>query len=127
MPKLWAVTVYVYSITDAVKFYGEILGLDVVENDEARGMAVFDLGGIPFLTRVPEAGEEWKRPGGGANLFVEVDNLEEVLRRIQIEGLGQVLYGPEESSPNHYNAGVQDPFGNELVLTYKNEQVENRP
>jgi|GEM_PF-1090308 predicted enzyme related to lactoylglutathione lyase len=125
MPKLWAITVYVYSIADAVKFYGGILGFDVVENDEARGMAVFDLGGIPFLTRVPEAGEEWKRPGGGANLFIEVDNLEEVLNRIQAAGLGQVVYGPEESSPNHYNAGVQDPFGNELVLTHKSAQSES--
>jgi catechol 2,3-dioxygenase-like lactoylglutathione lyase family enzyme len=98
MPRLWAVTIYVYSISDAVEFYGDVLGLHLVERNDTDGLAVFDLGGIPLLLRMPEVGEEWRHPEGGLSK-------------------GRLVFGPETTAANQVNMGVEDPFGNQLVLT----------
>ncbi|MEM0120768.1 MAG: VOC family protein [Thermoprotei archaeon] len=116
MPRLWAVTIYVYSIPDAVEFYGDVLGLRLVERSDEEGLAVFDLGGIPLLLRVPELGEEWRHPEGGPSLFIEVEDLGKVATRIPLSG-GRVVFGPENTAANRVNMGIEDPFGNQLVLT----------
>jgi catechol 2,3-dioxygenase-like lactoylglutathione lyase family enzyme len=116
MPRLWAVTIYVYSISDAVEFYGDVLGLHLVERNDTDGLAVFDLGGIPLLLRMPEVGEEWRHPEGGPSLFIEVEDLEKVASRIPLSK-GRLVFGPETTAANQVNMGVEDPFGNQLVLT----------
>lgn len=115
MPRLWAVTVYVYSIPEAVEFYGDVLGLRLVERNDAEGLAIFDLGGIPLLLRVPEVGEEWRQPEGRPSLFIEVEDLEAVAAKVTLSK-GRIVFGPEASS-SQLNMGVEDPFGNQLVLT----------
>ncbi len=107
---------YVYGIPEAVEFYGDVLGLPLVERSDSDGLAVFDLGGIPLLLRVPEMGEEWRRPEGGPSLFIEVDDVDRIASRIPLSG-GKLVFGPENTASDHVNLGVEDPFGNQLVLT----------
>lgn len=116
MPRLWAVTVYVYSIPEAVEFYGDVLGLRLVERSDGEGLAIFDLGGIPLLLRVPEVGEEWRQPEGRPSLFIEVEDLEAIASRIPLSR-GRIVFGPEVTNNDQLNMGVEDPFGNQLVLT----------
>ncbi|PSN86489.1 hypothetical protein B9Q11_03390 [Candidatus Marsarchaeota G2 archaeon ECH_B_SAG-F08] len=121
MPRLWGVTLFGYSVEEAVSFYRDALGLPLVEADEERGMAVFDLEGIPLLIRVPEVGEEWRKPGG-SNIFIEVEDLSHVLDRVTKKG-GRILYGPEQTLSGHTNVGVGDPFGNEIVLVSRERKT----
>jgi catechol 2,3-dioxygenase-like lactoylglutathione lyase family enzyme len=118
MPRLWAITLFVYNVDEAVEFYKDILGFSLLENSSNEGLAIFDLGGVPFLVRVPEAGEEWRRPGVGTNLFIEVDDVDDVSKKMTMSR-GKILFGPEMTATGQVNMGVEDPFGNELILTSK--------
>ncbi len=116
MPRLWAVTVLAFDLNEAIKFYKDAIGLDLLEDSPSGGMAIFDVGGIPFLIRVPELGEDWKRPSAPASLFIEVDDIQEVSKKIASAN-GRILFGPEEVSDGQINMGIEDPSGNEIIVT----------
>jgi predicted enzyme related to lactoylglutathione lyase len=109
MPRLWAITLFVYNVDEAVEFYKDILGFSLLENSSNEGLAIFDLGGVPFLVR---------RPGVGTNLFIEVDDVDDVSKKMTMSR-GKILFGPEMTATGQVNMGVEDPFGNELILTSK--------
>lgn len=116
MARLWAITLFVYNIEEAADFYGQVLNFKLIEKNVSEGLAVFDLEGIPFLIRVPESGEDWRKPGGPTNLFIEVDDIQELTKRMGLSR-GKVLFGPETMASGQVNMGIEDPFGNELIIT----------
>ncbi|MEM3670356.1 MAG: VOC family protein [Thermoprotei archaeon] len=116
MPRLWAIALFVYNIDEAAEFYSEVLKLKLVEKNSADGLAVFDLEGIPLLIRLPEMGDEWRMQGGSTNLFIEVDDIQELAQRIKLSK-GRILFGPESMTTEQLNMGIEDPFGNQLIIT----------
>jgi catechol 2,3-dioxygenase-like lactoylglutathione lyase family enzyme len=90
----------------AQSFYGDVLGMDLAMD---HGWIVTFAGERGAMAQVSIAVE------GGAgtpvpDFSVEVDNLEEVLEKVQAKGLG-IEYGPADEPWGVRRFYVRDPFG----------------
>lgn len=90
----------------AQSFYGDVLGMDLAMD---HGWIVTFAGERGAMAQVSVAAE------GGAgtpvpDFSVEVDNLEEVLEKVQAKGLG-IEYGPADEPWGVRRFYVRDPFG----------------
>lgn len=88
-------------------FYSDILGLEVVmDHGWIVTYAAPSIVGRPQVSIASEGGSGTPVP----DLSVEVDNLEEVLRRVEEAGL-VVEYGPKDEPWGVRRFYVRDPFG----------------
>jgi catechol 2,3-dioxygenase-like lactoylglutathione lyase family enzyme len=97
---------------DAVRFYGDVLGLERVpkpENLAARGGCWFRSGRVELHLGV----EEPFTPARKAHPALLVEDLDEVERRLVAAG---VTLFPDEQLEGHRRIYVSDPFGNRLEL-----------
>jgi catechol 2,3-dioxygenase-like lactoylglutathione lyase family enzyme len=91
---------------DAMAFYGDILGLDVAMD---HGWIVTFAGDVQATVQVSFASEG----GSGTDvpdLSIEVDNLDEVLAKIEAAGIA-LEYGPTSEPWGVRRFYVRDPFG----------------
>ncbi|MGY8527482.1 VOC family protein [Paracidovorax citrulli] len=98
----------------AAAFYGDILGLNVVMD---HGWLVTYASGVQALTQVAFGAEG----GSGTplpDLSIEVDNLDEVLGKVQAAGI-PIEYGPATEPWGVRRFYVRDPFGRLVnILTH---------
>ncbi len=93
-------------IAAAKAFYGDILGMDVVMD---HGWIVTYAGEgthRPQISIASEGGSGTQVP----DLSIEVDNLDEILARVESAGL-PLPYGPAEEAWGVRRFYVRDPFG----------------
>ena len=99
------------NIEAAKAFYGDILGMDVA----------MDLGWIvTFASNAPTTPQVSVATEGGSgtavpDLSVEVDNLDEIYRKLTEEGIA-VEYGPASEPWGVRRFYVRDPFGRLLNI-----------
>ena len=90
----------------AKEFYADVLGLDLVMD---LGWIATYAGSEPMTPQISIASEG----GSGTNvpeISIEVDDLEEALRRVKAKGL-TIEYGPAREEWGLRRFYVRDPFG----------------
>jgi predicted enzyme related to lactoylglutathione lyase len=117
---LEAVTVHVKDIERARKFYGEVLGLSVIQFDGKAGRAVFAIPGTTTTLRMhifdPEEGG--REPGTVSGVVFSHHDPIAACAEITKRG-GTVIDQPHEIHPPGFTATlsvIADPDGNEFVL-----------
>jgi catechol 2,3-dioxygenase-like lactoylglutathione lyase family enzyme len=99
----------------AKSFYGDLLGLEVVM--DLGWIVTFAAGGAdsaPQLSVAAQGGSDTPVP----DLSLEVDDLEEILSRMQAAGIA-IAYGPVDEPWGVRRFFVRDPFGRLLnILTH---------
>jgi catechol 2,3-dioxygenase-like lactoylglutathione lyase family enzyme len=99
----------------AGKFYGDILGMDVVmDHGWIVTFGAPAIGSKPQVSFASEGGSGTPVP----DLSVEVDDLDEVLRKAEEAGL-PIEYGPQDEPWGVRRFYVRDPFGRLInILTH---------
>ncbi len=117
---LEAVTVHVRDISQARKFYGEVLGLAELQFDGKVGRAVFAIPGTSASLRMhlydPEEGG--REPGTVSGVVFSHHDPVAACAEIERRG-GKVTVAPHEIRPPGFTAVlsvIADPDGNEFVL-----------
>lgn len=117
---LEAVTVHVRDIEKARQFYGEVLGLEVLQFDGKVGRAVFSLPGTTVTLRMhvydPEEGG--REPGTVSGVVFSHRDPVAACAEIARRG-GRVVDPPHQIHPPGFTATlsvIADPDGNEFVL-----------
>jgi len=96
-------------------FYGDILGMNIVMNHGWIATFAGEGGPTPQISIASEGGSGTPVP----DISIEVDDLDEVLRRIRAEGL-PIEYGPAEEPWGVTRFFVRDPHGMLLnILTHR--------
>lgn len=105
-------------------FYGDILGLEIVMNHGwIVTFAAPAMEGRPQVSIASEGGSGTAVP----DLSIEVDNLEEVLQRVEAAGL-TVEYGPADEPWGVRRFYVRDPFGRLVnILSHSGAAVQDQP
>lgn len=98
-------------IKDAKAFYRDILGMDVVMDLGWIVTFAADTDMAPQVSVATEGGSGTAVP----DLSIEVDNLDEMLRRMAREGIA-VEYGPAVEPWGVRRFYVRDPFGRLLNI-----------
>lgn len=94
-------------IREAETFYSDILGLSVVmDHGWIMTFAADDAVAAPQISIATEGGSGTPVP----DLSIEVDDLDEMYRRVQATGLS-VEYGPADEPWGVRRFYVRDPFG----------------
>ena len=70
-------------------------------------------GGIGCLPREGDPG--YRQRHSGVTFYIQVDDLEEALRRVEGSG-GRTIWGPEQADENMSVAMFEDPEGNRIGL-----------
>ncbi|MXQ13140.1 VOC family protein [Microvirga makkahensis] len=101
-------------------FYSDILGLEVaMDHGWIVTFAAPSVEGRPQISIASEGGSGTPVP----DLSVEVDNLEEVLHRVEVAGL-VVEYGPKDEPWGVRRFYVRDPFRRLInILSHKRPTV----
>ena len=99
------------NIEGAKAFYGDILGMDVAMDLGWIVTFVADASTIPQVSIATEGGSGTAVP----DLSIEVDNLDEVYRRITKAGIA-IEYGPASEPWGVRRFYVRDPFGRLLNI-----------
>lgn len=96
----------VTDVSKAQQFYGDILGLELAM--DLGWIATFKSSGTmaPQLSVATEGGSGTEVP----DISIEVDDLDEVLRRVRASGLS-IDYGPTDEVWGVRRFYVRDPFG----------------
>lgn len=96
-------------------FYGEVFGLDVVmDHGWIVTFAAASVAMTPQIGIASEGGSGTPVP----TLSIEVDDLDDVLRRVKAAG-HDIEYGPQQEPWGVRRFHVRDPFGNLVnVLTH---------
>lgn len=117
---LEAVTVHVWDIIKARKFYGEVLGLSEVQFDGKVGRAVFAIPGTTTMLRMhvydPEEGG--REPGTVSGIVFSHHDPVAACAEIAKRG-GKITDPPREISPPGFTVTlsvIADPDGNEFIL-----------
>jgi catechol 2,3-dioxygenase-like lactoylglutathione lyase family enzyme len=101
-------------VVDAVSFYRDVLGLAVVMDQ--GWIVTFASNGVatPQISVATEGGSATAVP----DLSIEVDNFEEVMKRVVSAGL-PIEYGPVDEPWGVRRLYVRDPFGRLVnILTH---------
>jgi catechol 2,3-dioxygenase-like lactoylglutathione lyase family enzyme len=93
-------------VADAKAFYGEILGLTVVMDHGWITTFAADAQAAPQISIASEGGSGTPVP----DISIEVDNLDEVHRRLVAAG-ASIEYGPTREPWGVRRLYVRDPFG----------------
>ena len=101
----------VSDIGAAERFYGDILGMQVVMDLGWIVTFATDANTTPQVSIATEGGSGTAVP----DLSIEVDNLDEVLQRVRQEGIA-VEYGPATEPWGVRRFYVRDPFGRLLNI-----------
>jgi catechol 2,3-dioxygenase-like lactoylglutathione lyase family enzyme len=99
------------NIEGAKAFYGDILGMDVAMDLGWIVTFVADASTIPQVSVATEGGSGTAVP----DLSIEVDDLDEVYRRITKAGIA-IEYGPASEPWGVRRFYVRDPFGRLLNI-----------
>ncbi len=100
---------YVSDLERSIRFYSEVLGLDLTSED---AVARFDVDGV-LLELVPASDRSKLDGTGNARLCLRVDDVERALTELRAKG---VSVGDVQIVQNGVLAGFEDPDGNELVF-----------
>jgi catechol 2,3-dioxygenase-like lactoylglutathione lyase family enzyme len=101
-------------VVDAVSFYRDVLGLEVVMDQ--GWIVTFASNGVaaPQISVATEGGSGTAVP----DVSIEVDNFEEVMKRVLSAGLS-IEYGPVDEPWGVRRLYVRDPFGRLVnILTH---------
>ncbi|KKB10466.1 glyoxalase [Devosia geojensis] len=90
----------------ARRFYGDILGMEVVMDHGWIVTFATDASTTPQVSFASEGGSGTPVP----DLSIEVDNLDEVYARLQQAGI-EIAYGPTDEPWGVRRFFVRDPFG----------------
>lgn len=98
-------------VEQAKAFYADILGLQLVMDQGWISTFAAQSGAVPQISFATEGGSGTPVP----DLSIEVDDLEEVYRRVVARGL-RVEYGPTTELWGVRRFYVRDPFGRLLNI-----------
>jgi predicted enzyme related to lactoylglutathione lyase len=116
LTRVWMTTVPVRDIDDAVEFYRDILGLDIVL--DARRNNWVEMGAKGPLAKivlfVPKP-DDARQPGIDTGIIFATDSIFEVHRRLVDEGV-QFLLRPERQPWGGLVAIFSDPEGNRFTV-----------
>jgi predicted enzyme related to lactoylglutathione lyase len=114
LKRVWMATVPVNDVEEAVNWYRESLGLDVLYDQKAYDWVEMGVIGedARIALYVPKE-RDAKKPGIDTGIMFATDSIFEVHRRLVDEGVIFVLK-PEKQSWGGLLAIFQDPFGNKL-------------
>lgn len=104
------ITFHVSDFLEAVSFYENILGLQ--KKSQWHNYAVFDLCGIMLGL---ESGGERAVKKGVPDIYLQVDNVDEVYRDLKSKGV-RFLTGLKDQSWGARTAKFVDPDGNMFIL-----------
>jgi catechol 2,3-dioxygenase-like lactoylglutathione lyase family enzyme len=108
-------------LEDARGFYGGILGLEIVMDFGWILTFAGEGSGAPQITIASEGGSGTVVP----DLSIEVDNLDEIYRRVLAAGL-PVEYGPVDEAWGVRRFYVRDPFDRLVNILQHNEVAAGR-
>lgn len=106
------------NVAEAVSFYRDVLGLDVVM-DQGWIMTLASSGqqAVPQISFASEGGSGTAVP----DMSIEVDDLDEALRRVRKAGV-PIEYGPADEVWGLRRFYVRDPFGKLLNILQHNSK-----
>jgi len=115
--QMYAQRVFCFHWQECVSFYKETIGLPVKFENEEKGWAEFDLGGVSLAVERLEQNnaEAESLVGRFIGISIQVDNIEEIYqelttKNVQFEGL------PEKQPWGGVLAHLKDPDGNIITL-----------
>ncbi len=100
---------YVKDLEKSVRFYSDVLGLDLTSRDV---VARFDVDGV-LLELVPALDDSVLHGSGNARFCLKVSDIREAVGELRAEG---VFVGEIQTLENGMLAAFRDPDGNELAL-----------
>lgn len=108
----------VYSVEDAIAFYRDLLGFEVLMHP-APGFAALSRGDLRLLLNRPGAGGAGTaggspRPGGWNRIQLTVDDLDLVV--VELRELGAIFRGDVVEGTGGRQILVEDPSGNPVEL-----------
>jgi len=109
--KLSRIMIFVSDLTEAKRFYCEVLGFVLAEETETR--LVFEHDGCPFVAYLCEAAVEvqnYSRESRSVFVF-EVSSLDQQMTALREAGVAVLHDAPSENDQGRY-AAFADPFGN---------------
>ena len=110
--KISPIILFVKNYSECIRFYREVLGLNVQEGSEpTERFATFIVGDVEFSLHAGYEGE----PGGPLNLHFATSDIEAEVARLKKLG---VYFSQEiEKMPwGAYEAVIKDPDGNEVEI-----------
>ena len=109
--KLSRIMIFVSDLTEAKRFYCEVLGFVLAEETETR--LAFEHDGCPFVAYLCEAAVEvqnYSRESRSVFVF-EVASLDQQMTALREAGVAVLHDAPSENDQGRY-AAFADPFGN---------------
>ncbi len=98
-------------------FYTEVLGMEEDTAFKAPGFVLFDTTTIPFGIREDAEGAgEASRPGAGANLWLDCDNVDELAAKLQ--DAGATIVRPPFDGPFGRTIVFADPDGYRITANH---------
>ncbi len=112
--KLFAVCLLVKDLNESMRFYQDILGLELNSQDD--GFADFKIEGTSLAIfqkdkAVSMLPEDYMKSGGGAVLAFQVDDVEKTCDDLKVKGVN-IVEGPKTTSWGQTVAYFLDPDGN---------------
>jgi catechol 2,3-dioxygenase-like lactoylglutathione lyase family enzyme len=121
--RLGKLVVFVTSIDEVKRFYGEVLGLSLVR--EADGMLLFrqpDFELAAFLCEQPSVADRHSKVAGSTFVF-SVPSVERAMRELRAKGVRFLQTAPAEGPLGRY-AAFADPFGNVHEISEPGGRIE---
>jgi len=118
---VYGIDFVMYEVSDlnlSVKFYQEVLGLDLTWKEDSFQWAEFNLQQTTLALYAPR-NMEHRDPNLSGTLFLAVDNVHESLLELKGKGV-TVLFGPIDTPVCEMGA-VLDPDGNRVGLHHRKD------
>lgn len=113
--KMHSISLSVTNLDDAVDFYKEIFGFDVIERQSGSDEVLMQMSDIVIRLLLVEDLEDNSRVENYVTFYIDEDDFDDALDEIEANEL-DVVYGPENVR-NGRKVIVADPFDNRIGLT----------
>ena len=117
--RLDSIQIFVSNIEKAKKWYSEVLGMDLIDEDDELKVLHMRLDGVDFYVETPnpkwEQGWDTVKIGGRTQIIFAAADIEQTVKELKQKG-ARIVEEISKRPWDRYKAVFADPDGNEFNL-----------
>jgi len=117
--RLYSIQIFVSNIEKAKKWYSEVLGMDLIDEDDELKVLHMKLNGMNFYIETPNPkwGQGWDtvKIGGRTQIIFAAADIEQTVKELKQKG-ARIVEEISKRPWGRYKAVFADPDGNEFNL-----------